>query len=360
MPSCCSFVFRSSLVFCGLFVIGCANIIHIDDDGGGDDDGWLNPYDMYYDPTSKRMRYSKKFDEYRKFTNSQQIKWDFFIVTAIMLTTMWSAVSWIVQFRRMFAACLFISLIWNWIEIYVAITGNITSFITDPQKQIGQDISEFLIGLLKDPLVIVFIHVLVDIAAVAIIVKVFKVPVLVQHQAPQHREAEGVGAEDDTPQPLQVHQMGENQAGNGGNQGINPGDDNAIMPQHAECNHSMSLPNTFDGRPEVTQTVEVETLRSTGNISSEDESDPQLRRQEDHGIGQDGEPDAEHVQREENESDPSTIEKMEQKVTKAPSQQKDVKTGADQRNDVQGSGDVAAKVEDYDSGFTIPVQETWQ
>lgn len=41
------------------------------------------------------------------------------IVVAVICTQLWSVVSWFVQFRRMFAVCFFISLIWNWFHLYM-------------------------------------------------------------------------------------------------------------------------------------------------------------------------------------------------------------------------------------------------
>uniref|UniRef100_A0A673LGM1 Chloride channel CLIC-like protein 1 n=1 Tax=Sinocyclocheilus rhinocerous TaxID=307959 RepID=A0A673LGM1_9TELE len=43
------------------------------------------------------------------------------IVVAIISTELWSVVSWLVQFWRMFVVCFFISLIWNWFHLYMVI-----------------------------------------------------------------------------------------------------------------------------------------------------------------------------------------------------------------------------------------------
>ncbi|KAM6921976.1 chloride channel CLIC-like protein 1, partial [Xenentodon cancila] len=40
------------------------------------------------------------------------------IISAIICTQAWSTVSWIVQFRRLFAVCFFVSIIWNWFYLY--------------------------------------------------------------------------------------------------------------------------------------------------------------------------------------------------------------------------------------------------
>ncbi|TKS74657.1 Chloride channel CLIC-like protein 1 [Collichthys lucidus] len=40
------------------------------------------------------------------------------IIVAIICTQLWSTVSWFIQFRRLFAVCFFISIIWNWFYLY--------------------------------------------------------------------------------------------------------------------------------------------------------------------------------------------------------------------------------------------------
>ncbi|XP_054909162.1 chloride channel CLIC-like protein 1 isoform X1 [Poeciliopsis prolifica] len=40
------------------------------------------------------------------------------IISTIICTQLWSTVSWLVQFRRMFAVCFFVSIIWNWFYLY--------------------------------------------------------------------------------------------------------------------------------------------------------------------------------------------------------------------------------------------------
>lgn len=41
-----------------------------------------------------------------------------FIIVLIICSELWSAVSWFVQFKRMFAICFFISIVWNWLYLY--------------------------------------------------------------------------------------------------------------------------------------------------------------------------------------------------------------------------------------------------
>ncbi|KAM4575479.1 chloride channel CLIC-like protein 1 isoform 2-T2 [Fundulus diaphanus] len=40
------------------------------------------------------------------------------IISTIICTQLWSAVSWFMQFKRMFAVCFVISIIWNWFYLY--------------------------------------------------------------------------------------------------------------------------------------------------------------------------------------------------------------------------------------------------
>uniref|UniRef100_A0A3Q0S402 Chloride channel CLIC-like protein 1 n=1 Tax=Amphilophus citrinellus TaxID=61819 RepID=A0A3Q0S402_AMPCI len=40
------------------------------------------------------------------------------IIVATISTQLWSVVSWFVQFKRLFAVCFFVSIIWNWFYLY--------------------------------------------------------------------------------------------------------------------------------------------------------------------------------------------------------------------------------------------------
>lgn len=40
------------------------------------------------------------------------------LIVAIICTQLWSTISWFVQFRRLFAVCFFISIVWNWFYLY--------------------------------------------------------------------------------------------------------------------------------------------------------------------------------------------------------------------------------------------------
>ncbi|XP_039524623.1 chloride channel CLIC-like protein 1 isoform X3 [Pimephales promelas] len=344
------------------------------------------------------------------------------IVVAVIGTELWSVVSWLVQFRRMFSVCFFISLIWNWFHLYMvafadhkknivelesfngkctgvkeldwkdslsewyrrtwtlqddpckkyyevllvnpillvpptkAITVTITSFITDPLKQIGEGISEFLRALLKDLPVTLQIPVLLTIALAIFVfmygsaqaamhqaVRLPRVgwrgepppPAVGQRQAPQLREHGDVWEGGDAPQPLQIRQGNGNRVNQAGNQ-LNRLDD-----------RSMELRQDFSGSPRVSQRVRVETVRAAGNASRDDETDFQQRTQVvDPSTIENAEPE---VKVEEKEKDlvvdlPSTVDKKEQKdaqspdgsepVTNVPSPQIDVKTlGANQGNE---------------------------
>ncbi|XP_028817819.1 chloride channel CLIC-like protein 1 [Denticeps clupeoides] len=41
-----------------------------------------------------------------------------FVLVVVICTELWSVVSWFVQFRRLFAICFFISIVWNWFYLY--------------------------------------------------------------------------------------------------------------------------------------------------------------------------------------------------------------------------------------------------
>ncbi|XP_016298371.1 chloride channel CLIC-like protein 1 isoform X2 [Sinocyclocheilus anshuiensis] len=367
------------------------------------------------------------------------------IVVAIISTELWSVVCWFVQFRRMFAVCFFISLIWNWFHLYMvsfaehkknivevesfngkctglkqldwkdslsewyrrtwtlqddpckkyyevlvvnpillvpptkAITVTITSFITDPLKQIGQGISEFLRALLKDLPVTLQLPVLL-IIALAIIMFMYggaqaaihqavnfprlggrrdpPSPAVGQRQAPQLREHEEAWEGGDTPQPLQVHQDNRNRVDQAGDQGIRAGD--ALAPQNRQEDRSMELRQEFSGIPRETQ--RVETVRATGNMSSDDETDFQQRTEEvDPGTKENAEPE---VKAEEKEKTASTVDKKEQKDTRSADRSEPETNvplaqtvGANQGNEGL-SADLAVK-EVY-SSFKTPVQETLQ
>lgn len=168
-------------------------------------------------------------------------------------------------------------------------------------------------------------------------------PAVGQRRAPQVREHEEAWEGGDAPQPLQVLQDNRNrvnQAGNqAGDQNFRAGD--ALAPQNRQEDRSMELRQGFSGVPRGTQ--RVETVRATGNMSSDDETDFQQRTEEvDPGKTENADPE---VKAEEKEKTASTVDKKEQKETRSadrsepetnvPSVQTDVKTlGTNQGNEV--------------------------
>ncbi|KAG7282864.1 hypothetical protein CRUP_020702 [Coryphaenoides rupestris] len=164
------------------------------------------------------------------------------VVTAIICTQLWSLVSWFVQFKRMFAVCFFLSIVWNWLYLYKiafaqhqsglakmegvydkctgvkkmdwkwfrstwtlqddpckryyellvvspillvpptkAISVTITTFITEPLKHIGQGIGEFLRALLQDLPITLQIPVLLTIVLSILVVFYGGVQAVFQH-----------------------------------------------------------------------------------------------------------------------------------------------------------------------------------
>ncbi|XP_057182450.1 chloride channel CLIC-like protein 1 [Triplophysa rosa] len=280
----CSSIWRWTLfVICGLFVIAHANI-------NNDDDEWIDPYDMLnYDPTAKRMR---KPTEAASYTNVPTKRREF------------SSDSCELPKCPDVSECMFkLSVLQK-----EAITVTITSFITDPLKHIGQGISEFLRALLKDLPFTLQIPVLLVIAG-AIFVFMYgsayaaiqhaipwprlggrrdpPPPAVEQRHAPRLRENE-YWAGGDAPQPLQdPHRNNINHVRNRVNHGFGAGEANANAPQPnqegirtpqpRDGESSMDILEKFVGRPGDVQTVRVETLRSTGNMSSQNDVDCQQR-----------------------------------------------------------------------------------
>ena len=40
------------------------------------------------------------------------------VIAAVICTQLWAVVSWFVQFKRMFAVCFLVSIVWNWFYLY--------------------------------------------------------------------------------------------------------------------------------------------------------------------------------------------------------------------------------------------------
>ncbi len=164
-------------------------------------------------------------------------------------------------------------------------------------------------------------------------------PAVGQRQAPQVREHEEAWDRGDAPQPLQDNRNRVNQVVNQGDQGLRAGV--AHAPQNRKEDSSMELQQEFSHVPRGTR--RVETVRATGNMSSDDETDfQQLTEEENPSTKENTEPE---VKAEKKEKDTSTEDKKEQNdtqssdrnepVSNVPSVQTDVKTlGANQGNEV--------------------------
>ncbi|XP_073699779.1 chloride channel CLIC-like protein 1 [Garra rufa] len=139
----------------------------------------------------------------------------FVLQVSLIHTELWSVVSWFVLFWSMFAVCFFISLIWNWSHLSKVFMYGVQA----------------IFGWRRD----------------------------------QTPPAWG----GDASQPLQDNKNRVNQAGTQGDQGFRAGD--AYYPQNKQEDVSMDLPQNFSSRPRGTQ--RVETLRATGNMSRDDETD---------------------------------------------------------------------------------------
>nr|XP_055072806.1 chloride channel CLIC-like protein 1 isoform X1 [Misgurnus anguillicaudatus] len=71
----------------------------------------------HHDPEKWKWRFEDTF--YVEVDTVLKILLCVLVVTAVICTEMWSMVSWFIQFKRMFAVCFFISLIWNWFHLYM-------------------------------------------------------------------------------------------------------------------------------------------------------------------------------------------------------------------------------------------------
>lgn len=71
----------------------------------------------YHDPEAWKWRFEDTF--YVELDTVLKVLLCVLIITAVICTEIWSTVSWFIQFKRMFAICFFISLIWNWFHLYM-------------------------------------------------------------------------------------------------------------------------------------------------------------------------------------------------------------------------------------------------
>ncbi|XP_017557872.2 chloride channel CLIC-like protein 1 [Pygocentrus nattereri] len=375
------------------------------------------------------------------------------IIVAIICTEMWSTVSWFVQFRRMFAICFFISIVWNWFYLYKiafaehqanivkmeninekctgvkkidwkdnlrewfrttwtlqddpckqyyevlivnpillvpptkAITITITTFITDPLKQFGQGISEFLRALLKDLPVTLQIPVLLTIVLSILVFMYGSAQAAIQHvalrplrggrrdpppavqqsNAPPLREPDreeqrdqwaGGDAGHDPPLRLR-HRAG--QEGNRVNQMGNRANEDCDRPEISQRRRN--------GPREERRKVYVETLRNADLYSGDDTDNLQGAAADDSGVqqGTEAEPPAD-VNKEEKKTPAhsNTEQKPAQPVPKGQSAEcnnSDNTTSRDnQRNDLELSAGVLdpSSKEEHVETIGTPVQESLQ
>ncbi|KAL7854512.1 hypothetical protein SRHO_G00167020 [Serrasalmus rhombeus] len=375
------------------------------------------------------------------------------IIVAIICTEMWSTVSWFVQFRRMFAICFFISIVWNWFYLYKiafaehqanivkmeninekctgvkkidwkdnlrewfrttwtlqddpckqyyevlivnpillvpptkAITITITTFITDPLKQFGQGISEFLRALLKDLPVTLQIPVLLTIVLSILVFMYGSAQAAIQHvalrplrggrrdpppavqqsNAPPLREPDReeqrdqwAGGDADHDPPLRLrHRAG--QEGNRVNQMGNRANEDCDRPEISQRRRN--------GPREERQKVYVETLRNADLYSGDETDNLQGAAADDSGVQQrtEAEPPAD-VNKEEKKTPAhsNTEQKPSQPVPKGQSAEcnnSDNTTSRDnQRNNLELSAGVLdpSSKEEHVETIGTPVQETLQ
>ncbi|XP_072517174.1 chloride channel CLIC-like protein 1 [Salminus brasiliensis] len=277
------------------------------------------------------------------------------LIVGIICTEMWSTVSWFVQFKRMFAICFFISIVWNWFYLYKvafaehqakivnmetvnekctgvkkidwkdnlrewfrttwtlqddpckqyyevlivnpillvpptkAITITITTFITDPLKQFGQGISEFLRALLKDLPVTLQIPVLLTIVLAILVFMYGSAQAAIQHVV--FRPLRG-GRHDPPPAVQQPHapplrgadREEEEDHWEGGDADRDRPPRQLADQEHNRVNRMGNRANDENRRPEIRQRrpnrpkeerqrVYVETLRNADSLYSGDETD---------------------------------------------------------------------------------------
>ncbi len=157
-------------------------------------------------------------------------------------------------------------------------------------------------------------------------------PAVGQRQAPQLREHEEAWDRGDAPQPLQDNRNRVNQAGNRGDQGLRAGDAHAL--QNRKEDRSMELRQEFSSVPRGTR--RVETVRATGNMFSDDETDIQQRTEEvNPGTNENAEPE---VKAEEKEKNASAEDKKEQKDTQSPNRNEPVTNVSSAQTEVKTLG----------------------
>lgn len=373
------------------------------------------------------------------------------VIVGIICTEMWSTVSWFVQFKRMFAICFFISIVWNWFYLYKiafaenqakivkmenvnekctglkqmdwkdnlkewyrttwtlqddpcrqyyevlgvnpmllvpptkAITMTVTTFITDPLKQFGQGISEFLRALLKDLPVTLQIPVLLTIVLAILVFMYGSAQAAIQHIAFRPLR----GGRRDPPPALQqprappLREPDREEEGDhwaGGDADRDPPPRQLAGQEGPRVNRMGNRAQEGYQRPEIRQRrphrpredrkiVYVETLRNADSLYSGDETDTLQGAAAENTAPQPtaNEPQAD-VTRQENETtaDNSTEQKCSEPAAKGQSSEStnvdNTTSGDNQRNDVEPSATVLdpGHTEDYVETLGTPVQETMQ
>ncbi|TRY96943.1 hypothetical protein DNTS_014288 [Danionella cerebrum] len=254
-----------------------------------------------------------------------------------------------------------------------AITVTITHFFTDPLRHIGEGISGFLRALLKDLPITLQVPVLVLIM-LAIIVFMYGGAQAAVHQAvrlpglgfrrdpappavgqrmdPQLREHEEPQGAGDAPQYLQFRENNRHRVNHVANRG-----DQGFRDVHPPLDRQED--RKMDHRQNFTRATRVETVRATGSMSSDDETDLQQQSQE-------VEPEAmnnEEVKVEDEEKSVSSVEKKKDKDTSVPDNPEPL-TDAQPITDVNTLSAQCIEALSEDSAieeslsFRHPVQET--
>ncbi|XP_049321627.1 chloride channel CLIC-like protein 1 isoform X1 [Astyanax mexicanus] len=371
------------------------------------------------------------------------------VIVGIICTEMWSSVSWFLQFKRMFAICFFISIVWNWFYLYKiafaesqakivkmenvnekctglkkmdwkdnlkewyrttwtlqddpcrqyyevlgvdpillvpptkAITMTITTFITDPLKQVGQGISEFLRALLKDLPVTLQIPVLITIVLAIVVFMYGSAQAAIQHVVFRPLR----GRRQDPPPPAvqqprapplrDLDREEEEDHWGGGDAGRDPPPRQLEGHEGNRVNRMGHRPHEDYHRPEVRQRrphrpreekkrVYVETLRNADSLYSGDETDTLQGAAAEDTAPQPtaNEPQADGAKQENKTSaENSTEQKRSQPAAEGQGSNVDnTSLGDNQRNDVDPSATVldSSHNEEYVETLGTPVQETLQ
>ncbi|KAI4894766.1 hypothetical protein NFI96_013541 [Prochilodus magdalenae] len=362
------------------------------------------------------------------------------IIVVIICTEMWCTVSWFVQFKRFFAVCFIISVVWNWCYLYKiafaehqaniikmenvnekctgvkkidwkdnfrewfrttwtlqddpckqyyevlivnpillvpptkAITRTITTFITDPLKQVGQGISEFLRELLKDMPVPLQIPVLLTIVLAILVFMYGSAQAAIQHVV--LRPLRG-GRRDPPPAVQQPNAFPLREPDREEERDEWAGGDARALQEGNRVNQIGNRANGVNERPEIRQRrpnrpreeqrkVYVETLRNA-DLYSGDETDSLQGAAAVDSVEQraEDEPPADAENEEQTTSAQNSTEtKPSQPVPKEQSAESNsvdnATSGDNQRNGVEASASVLDPSSQQENVETIgtPVQET--